>query len=205
MAAAWSPDGTQLAIPIAGAIAKGEPRIKLLTLLSGDVRRIMTRLQGRPGPGGCLDLAWSLDGRFLACVNANSYNNQTSTLWVIRLQDESFIKLSENSYVTWSPTWAPDSRTLFFTSNRDGGTMDVWSQPLSVGGEPTGEPTRLTTGLDVQHAGADLRWKPTRVRQGATSRQCVERADRRGTTGRMVRRRAGDIRPCVRRGVRSVG
>jgi Tol biopolymer transport system component len=60
-------------------------------------------------------VAWSPNGRFLALLQANSYNNQTSRLWTLRLSDEKWTAITENSKeINWSPSWSPDSRSLFF-------------------------------------------------------------------------------------------
>jgi Tol biopolymer transport system component len=147
-AGAWSPDGRELAYPVtfsAAGASPGQPRIEILTLATGATRQ--TKI--RPGfGGGALDMAWSPDGQFLALLRANSYNNQTSSLWVLRLSDQREIALTDNRMIQWSPQWSSDSRTLFFTSNR-GGTMDLWQQRIAHSGEPQGPAERLTTGLDI--------------------------------------------------------
>ena len=157
MAAAWSPDGAELAIPIVGPASQDQPRIEILKVETGAVRIVKLRSgpaddATSPTPDNCLDMAWSPNGQFLACVQANSYNNQTSMLWILRLADDSFVRISDNTAINWSPSWSVDSRSLWFTSNRGGGTMDVWLQPLAADGEPGGAPERITTGLDVQQA-----------------------------------------------------
>jgi Tol biopolymer transport system component len=151
MAAAWSPDGAELAVPIVGAIAKGQNRLEIVNVATGSSRRVLLPSQA-PGPPGCLDLSWSPDGTLLAWIQANSYNNQTARLWTLRLQDEVFTQVTDETEIAWSPSWAPGGRTLYFTSNHESGTMDMWSVDIDASGKPSGAPERLTTGLDVQHA-----------------------------------------------------
>ncbi|MCC7031990.1 MAG: serine/threonine-protein kinase [Acidobacteria bacterium] len=147
--AAWSPSGRELAYILPPAVSGDEPAIDILDPASGVERRV--ELPARLGaPRFCLDMAWSPDGQLLACVQANSYNNQESRLWVVRLSDQTLREISQRPAISWSPAWSPDSRALFYTSNR-GGPMDVWRQALSDAGEPIGPPDRLTTGLDAQH------------------------------------------------------
>jgi serine/threonine protein kinase/dipeptidyl aminopeptidase/acylaminoacyl peptidase len=153
----WSPDGSRIAIPMFGAIARGEPRLDILTLATNAVTKISfarddTPARQQPPVNGCLDTAWSPNGRFIACVAANSYNNQTARLWVIRLEDRSFIPVTDNGAVNWTPGWSPDSRALFVASNRAGGIMDLFQHRLTDAGHPDGDAQRVTTGLDVQHA-----------------------------------------------------
>lgn len=51
----------------------------------------------------------------------------------------------------WSPSWSPDSRTLYFVSNR-GGTKDLWQQRILQDGASNGPPEQITTGLEVLQA-----------------------------------------------------
>ena len=51
-----------------------------------------------------------------------------------------------------SPAWLPDSRTLLFVSNRDGG-RDVFSTRLKPDGSRESEPMRLTSGLNAHGIG----------------------------------------------------
>lgn len=148
-AAVWSPDGSELAYTLAAG-AGSPPRVERRKIRDGTTRQIAFRSPAG-GAFGCLDLSWSPDGQFIACVQGNSYNHQTTRLWVIRLSDEQVIALTDNRLINWSPIWSPDSRTLFFTSNR-GSTMDLWMQALADDGNPAGEAERVTTGLDLYQA-----------------------------------------------------
>ena len=42
------------------------------------------------------------------------------------------------------PVLSPDRRAVAFISDRRGGRIDLWLQPLTAGGEPEGSPQRLT-------------------------------------------------------------
>ena len=50
-----------------------------------------------------------------------------------------------------SPSWAADSRGLYFVSDRDG-ARDLWRQRISGDGAPIGAPARVTTGVEMQFA-----------------------------------------------------
>ncbi|MGD9902179.1 MAG: protein kinase [Vicinamibacterales bacterium] len=146
--AAWAPDGKELAYTVPPSLSGKGPVVDILNLSAGTTRSIV--LSTEAGPRFCLDMAWSPDGRRLACLQANSYNNQDSRLWVVRLDDGTVRPVTPPQMVSWSPAWSPDGLALYYTSNR-GGPMDVWRQRLSETGDPLGEPERLTAGLDAQH------------------------------------------------------
>ena len=50
-----------------------------------------------------------------------------------------------------SPSWSPDSKTLYFVSNR-GGTKDLWQQRISDTGVSEGESERVSVGVGMSEA-----------------------------------------------------
>jgi Tol biopolymer transport system component len=141
----WSPDGTEIAYTVADASAV---HLERLNLRDGTTRRVA--LGGRPG-NARIDLAWSPDGKFVAFVDARNYFAQVTQLWILRIADGRSLVVTDGRTNDWSPTWAPDSRTLYYTSNR-GGAMDLWRQPIAGDGSTVDPPQRLTTGLEVASA-----------------------------------------------------
>ena len=51
----------------------------------------------------------------------------------------------------WSPSWAPDSETIYYVSNH-GGSMDLWQQRLRPDGAAEGPAARVTSGVGIRHA-----------------------------------------------------
>jgi Tol biopolymer transport system component len=145
---AWSPDGTEIAYPVVGSVADGRRRLEFLNVRTNVIHAVAIPSTGGGVFGGSLDMSWSPDGRFIAILQANSYNNQTATISTLSLKDQKFTQITESQIVNWSPRWLPDSRTILYTSNR-GGTMDVWQQRITDAGEAAGEAVRVTTGLDA--------------------------------------------------------
>jgi Tol biopolymer transport system component len=103
-------------------------------------------------------LSWSPDGKWIALVNGNgeavtpgaSFGNLApSTVMLVPAAAGAPIAITGDKEVNESPVWSPDSRRLFFISNRDG-PSDVYVQEIASSGTPRGAPTRLTTGLDAQ-------------------------------------------------------
>ena len=139
----WSPDGFKL-VGMVGQYGVAT----VLSLDTGDTQRIEL-----PGENASrFDLSWSPDGRFLAYVDAAVHTAQgPTTIWVWRWEDEQAWPITSGPGNNWSPTWFPDSRSLFYVSNR-GGSRDLWEQRLDKNGNVAGEPMAVTTGLGVLHA-----------------------------------------------------
>ena len=98
-----------------------------------------------------LDLSWSPDGSFFAYVDAMNRTAPVSGLSVLRASDGETIPVTDGRWTDWSPTWSPDSRTLFFVSNR-GGSNDLWQQALGPDGRPVGDPQPVTTAVGMRTA-----------------------------------------------------
>ena len=148
---AWSPDGQEIACQDRERHPDGRvgPRLLARTTLSGEIR-------GRhelPGESfnQKLDLAWSPDGKYVTYVDARDYSSQITRIWLVRLADNKAIPITDGRMNEWSPTWSPDSRVLFFVSNR-GGSKDLWRQRLGGDGTPMGEAERVTSGLELKDA-----------------------------------------------------
>ena len=99
-------------------------------------------------------LSWSPDGRFVAYVSLNAgharrgTNIAPSSLWVMDMATTAVHRLTEDEHMDLSPRWAPDSRSLYFVSNRAGGE-DIFRLTLDSSGRPEQEPVRITTGLSL--------------------------------------------------------
>jgi TolB protein len=96
-------------------------------------------------------MSWSPDGRFFACVEAGTRNDDITRLYLCPLSGGGAIPVTEGRANDWSPTWSADGRRLFFVSNR-GGSMDLWQRRIGKNGETEGEPEPLTTGIGMRSA-----------------------------------------------------
>ncbi|MBI4520145.1 MAG: PD40 domain-containing protein, partial [Gemmatimonadetes bacterium] len=71
-----------------------------------------------------------------------------SAVFVVPAEGGDAIQLTDRRFLHMSPTWSPDSRSLFLVSTRDGG-RDVYRIPVAPGGDADGEMERITTGLNA--------------------------------------------------------
>ncbi len=141
-------------------------------------------LQSQAPQPAMRDPAFATDGRLAVSIDGD--------LWVQRApgRDAGWRRLT--SGVAWDrePAWAPDGRSIVFTSDRAGG-LDLWR--VSTEGDAAGTPERLTTddGDDMEATlGADGTIVFTRGR-GTRARLWVRDpagAERRLTTGELGER-----------------
>jgi Tol biopolymer transport system component len=140
----WSPDGAELA---GVTIGPDGFRIEIASLQGGAFRTIaLPALESN-----FHDLSWSHDGRFFAIVEAVSREAEVTQLWVVRASGGEVKPITDRRSTVWTPTWSPDSRTLYFVTNREG-SMDLWQQRLGDEGTVDGEPARVTNGIGMWQA-----------------------------------------------------
>ena len=138
----WAPDGQRLAYVHGDSL--------LLKAADGAI----TLLGHSPDPHS---LAWSHDGAWIAYVSENArypldWNIAPSSIWIVPTAGGTPTRLSTGGALDASPTWAPDSRRLLFTSNR-AGTRDIYQLNLDRRGRAEGDPVRVTTGLNASLIG----------------------------------------------------
>ena len=135
--ATWSPKKDEVVYTSADTV--------YLRDLSADKPRVLLRAGNPHSP------AWSPDGKWIAYVSGNPQwptfaNLAPSSIWVVPAAGGAPVRITEDRPLHTSPVWLPDSRSLLFVSDEDGGN-DVYWIGLSRSGTPEGTPVRLTTGL----------------------------------------------------------
>ena len=122
------------------------PYVEIVTPETGHARRIPM-----PTRSYYFDLNWSPDENLLSYIQASNRRSDSTSLWVVRMSDSESFQLTERETNVWSPTWSPDSRTLYFVSNA-AGANDLWKQELDDGGAPIGSPKAVTAGMEIRQA-----------------------------------------------------
>ena len=92
---------------------------------------------------GLVDAALSPDGRWLAFTQARP--DGAAALYRVDVArpgsaPESWTLVAEDRRYVGSPAWSPDSRLLYYVSQRDGSPC-VWVQPMAPDGTPAGAAT----------------------------------------------------------------
>lgn len=147
---AWSPDSEKIVYSTASF---GDPA-ESSTNQNSSLRVITIRTRqtvqiGSPGSVyDALQPAWSPDGRRIAFWGTD--RDGDSDIWTIRADATSGnagqpVSVTHDAWTDWSPTWAPDGRYLYFSSDR-GGAMNLWRVPINQrSGQLRGKPEAVTT------------------------------------------------------------
>ncbi len=141
--AEWAPDGTRFAYDLGGTIfVVPSPGSAAKPLYVGTDPYAMS---------------WSPDGRLIAFVESDNRtwhgvtglaNTAPSMVLVMPPEGGRVDTIAPRTALNLSPTWGPDSRTLYFISSRDG-AKDVYRIRLASSGHPSEPAQRLTTGLNA--------------------------------------------------------
>jgi Tol biopolymer transport system component len=103
---AWSPDGTRIALAVkAGA----QDAIYLVDVNSGDKEKIEFDLDG------IFSVDWSPDGKKLTFVGVKA---PQSDIYLYNLESKQLTNLTDDIFTDTDPVFAPDSRTIYFSSDR---------------------------------------------------------------------------------------
>jgi eukaryotic-like serine/threonine-protein kinase len=159
---AWSPDGREIVYstePVQRPYGRqGVSEIWSVEVGSGKTRRILTRLDGiQPSvsPHGLRIAYWSLP-----------HGGSQRDIWTIPYgglkNGELPVAVTNDPAVDWNPIWAPDGRSIYFLSNRNG-VMNLWRVPIeeSTGkvlgsAEPLSLPAREVGGIAVAKDGLHI-------------------------------------------------
>jgi len=141
---AWSPDGKKLAYirgnEIWVAALDGSPPHKIAAAFEPSAP------------------SWSPDSKWIVFVSGNPEftfsllmgNTAPSAIAIVPADGGTPWRVTDKLATSVSPVWAPDSKSLFFVSNRDrGGAREVFQLKLSDSGQAVGQPLRLTSGLNA--------------------------------------------------------
>lgn len=131
----------------------------LIPLAGGDVRQLTE------GDADHLDLAWSPDGRWIACIANRTperdFTNVTD-VWIVPVNGGPARRLTSSIGPCATPAWAPDGRSLAYFGH-DNAFMGATNSQLWVVPLEGGSPTSLTAAYDRSlghHISSDMRAHP---------------------------------------------
>jgi Tol biopolymer transport system component len=102
----WSPDETKIALT---AKSDGNDIIYLIDVDSEDKEILPVRLDG------IKSLSWSPDGRYLTFIG---HTAKQSDICIYDIKARKLINLTDDVFTDNDPSWSPDSKKIFFSSDR---------------------------------------------------------------------------------------
>jgi eukaryotic-like serine/threonine-protein kinase len=159
---AWSPDGREIVYstePIQRPYGRqGTSELWAVDVGSGKTRRLLTEIDGvQPSvsPHGLRIAYWGLPT-----------GGSQRDIWTIPYgglkPGERPVAVTNDPAVDWNPVWAPDGKSLYFLSNRNG-VMNLWRVPIDEAtgkvlgsAEPLSLPAREVGGLAVAKDGRHI-------------------------------------------------
>jgi len=141
---AWSPDGTELAvvteIPTDPTARNTTSQLFAVRVETGEKRLVSEHDSMHP--------SWSPDGRRIAIWGLRGDTSQRD-LWTVAADGSQkaaadAVTVTDDAPIDWNPVWAPDGKSLYFSSTR-GGTFNLWRVGVdSASGASTGAPEAIT-------------------------------------------------------------
>ncbi|HYG63947.1 MAG TPA: protein kinase, partial [Thermoanaerobaculia bacterium] len=135
---AWSPDGEELVVAtegVSGPLARtGRSELWRIVAATGE-RRLVTR-------GDAVQPSWSPNGHRIAYWSVSSKSAER-TVWTVPAAGGEARRVTNDTFLNWSPVWSPDGRYLYYSSDRSG-TPNIWRVPIDeASGEVRGAPEAI--------------------------------------------------------------
>jgi Tol biopolymer transport system component len=137
----WSDDGASILAACRLSPAERMGTCRLSTSRDGNERLARLSLDNRLD---MLQQRFSPDQRWISFIGVPSGDRSLSAVYVMPAAGGPWTAVSDGDWYDDKPRWAPDGRTIYFISNRDG-RPEVWGRGFDQAtGQPSGSPFRVT-------------------------------------------------------------
>jgi Tol biopolymer transport system component len=139
----WSPDGRAI---VGGCKANGSQRLGvcIMTIPTVDTAPPSTRHIATDPKRDLFNATMSPNQNWIAFQAVDWRDVRSSTLFVVAADGGTWTAISEGQSFDDKPRWAPDGKTLYFTSNRNG-AVNLWGRRFdSAAGTPLGHTFQVT-------------------------------------------------------------
>src|SRR5262249_46375790 len=123
----WSPDGKEIVVANGAFLFPSDRGGRLGGLVAVSLENGKRR-EGSSTPRDCTQPSRSPHGKRIAYWGLRGNSGQRD-LWTLAADGSEAktegVEVTNDPPLDWSPTWSPDGRYLYFSSNR-GGTMNLW-------------------------------------------------------------------------------
>ncbi len=142
---AWSPDGGAIAFTTEEtrdpSSRQTDSALYVVEAAGGAPRRLVD--------GDAMQAAWSPSRRRI--VYWSNTNGQRD-LFTVAAGGGARVQLTDDPAIDWAPVWAPDGRSVYFSSDR-GGAMNIWRIAVDEAtGKAAGAPEPVTNGVQASAA-----------------------------------------------------
>jgi serine/threonine protein kinase/Tol biopolymer transport system component len=138
---AWSPDGKEIVLATESAdnpVRHSGTLSKLyLVKVDGTESRQLSQ-------GDAVQPSWSPNGSLIAYWGVPPGSGKR-VIWTIRAAGGQPVRVTDDDHLNWSPSWFPDGKFLYYSSNR-GGLQNIWRVRIDdASGKVLGDPEAVTT------------------------------------------------------------
>ena len=137
----WSPDGKKVVISTeTGNNPKARTTVAALWIID-----VQSRERKKIYDGDAVGPRWSPNGQRIAFWGLPNTGMGQRDIMTIASEGGKATLVTDDAPLDWCPAWAPDGKSLYFSSDR-GGSMNIWRAPLDEStGAVTGPLQALTT------------------------------------------------------------
>jgi serine/threonine protein kinase/Tol biopolymer transport system component len=136
----WSPTGTEIVCATEGVDnplrRNATSKLLLVPVDTGVPRELWA--------GDAVQPSWSPHGTRIAFWNVTAGSAQRN-IWTITASGGDPVRVTDDGHLNWSPTWSPDGKYIYYSSDRSG-PLNIWRVPIDEdSGKVLGSPEPLST------------------------------------------------------------